>query len=139
MLLPLAFTGSAVAGKYDNNGQKGSISVLSKCTLNDDKSLTVETIIMDASSVPGNADLDSMLVQAVGKGAGKWSTATDVGMRTEVENPVFTTDPYFANCVATSCNVVSSVTVITGELIRSLTSSAQCSFKYSLYCATLSK
>lgn len=108
LIASLAFSGSAFAGKGWNNGQKGSISVQSVCYLNDDKSLTVKTIIMDASSRLGDAMLDSMTVQAMEKYQGKWSDPANsdtVGAPAMVD-PVFTTDPYFANCDPVSCNEV---------------------------------
>jgi len=85
MLLPLAFTGSAVAGKNDNNGQKGSISLFSICHIQTEVEydhgqpidvprpyLKVATTITDASSNLGDAVLDGMIVQAVEKYKGPW-------------------------------------------------------------------
>ncbi len=106
MLLPLAFSGSAVAGKNDNNGQKGSITVASLCKINADKSLTVQTIIMDASSVPGDAILDSMEVTAVDKTSGKNADTSPLASE-KVQYPTFTSSPFFADCKANGdCNEV---------------------------------
>jgi len=107
LIASLAISGSAFAGGNGGaNGQKGSITLTSVCTIEADKSLTVRTIITDASSVPGDAVLDSMEVTAVDKTSGKFADTQPLASAGVVA-PTFTSSPLFADCdVNGDCNDV---------------------------------
>ena len=81
LLLSVVYSGSAFAGPGNDsgkgwkNGPKGSISLFSVCYLEDaypaNAMIRVETTITDASSVPGDAELMDMTVQAQQKFKGR--------------------------------------------------------------------
>jgi hypothetical protein len=98
LIATLAMSSSAFAGhnngKGSDNGQKGSIKILSICDLNKDTgTLRVWTKIDDTSSDPAyGAELDSLFVQATQKiGTGKLQTDTDI------PGGMGSTDPEFAD------------------------------------------
>lgn len=74
LMASLAISGSAFAapggGKAVKNGPKGSIELFSVCYV-EGKFLRVDTTITDTSSVPGDATLAGMSVQAQEKFSGR--------------------------------------------------------------------
>jgi hypothetical protein len=113
LMASLAFSGSAFAapgnGKAVKNGPKGSISVFSICYLEADDPanamLRVETTITDTSSVPGDATLKGMEVQAQEK-IGK--NRYDIG-------DVATADPVLEDGVAEVSTTLPLCTSLLGD------------------------
>lgn len=104
LMASLAVSGSAFAGKNDNNGQKGSIGLFSVCYIETVAEygvdvpapyLRVETTVTDESSVLGDATLAGMTVQAKEKYKGTWNDESNFAPigDPDISYPVLAGDP----------------------------------------------